>query len=68
MRRKAAGAAYWTLETHLLREDEYVCSACGKAEDKAYTTCPNCGARMSGSKYNPVHIEEAEILDIIFED
>ena len=60
--------AHWTQRTHLLRRDEYVCSACGTAAEKPYKTCPGCGMSMKGTKYEPTWVDEAEMMDIIFKD
>ena len=43
--------AYWIQKTHLLRADEYECSACGR--------------NMTKSKYDPTWVDEAEMLDIL---
>lgn len=64
-RKKAT--AHWIQKTHLLRRDEYICSACGRAAKKAYRNCPSCGADMRGKKYDPSWVDEAEILDILEE-
>ena len=61
--------AYWTQHTHFLKSDEYECSECGYMSDKAYSHCPNCGADMDdGDDYDPTWVDEAEMLDIIFDD
>ena len=60
-------AAYWIHKTHLLRRDEYICPACGRAAKKAYRNCPSCGANMRGKKYDPSWVDEAEILDMLEE-
>ena len=57
--------AHWIQRTHLLRSDEYECSACGRRFDKPYAQCPNCGKNMKGSKYDPSWVDEAEIMDIL---
>ena len=64
-RKKAA--ACWIQKTHLLRRDEYIRSACGRAAKKAYRNCPSCGADMRGKKYAPGWMDEAEILDMLEE-
>ena len=64
-RKKAT--AHWIQKTHLLRRDEYICSACGRAAKKAYGNCPSCGADMRGKKYDPSWVDEAEILDMMEE-
>lgn len=55
--------AYWTQKTHLFAADEYICSSCKYASDKAYPQCPRCGKQMNRSKYDPSWVDEAEILD-----
>lgn len=62
---KRKDSAYWIQKTHLLRADEYECSACGRRFDKPYVQCPYCGRNMIKSKYDPTWVDEAEILDIL---
>ena len=57
--------ACWIRKTHLLRADEFECSACGRRFDKPYEKCPYCGRDMDGSRYDPSWVDEAEILDIL---
>lgn len=57
--------AYWIQKTHLLRADEYECSACGRRFDKPYVQCPYCGRNMTKSKYDLTWVDEAEMLDIL---
>ena len=56
--------AHWIQKTHLLRADEYVCSACGRRFDAPYEECPHCHRTMTGSDYDPSWVDEAEFLDI----
>ena len=58
-------SAYWIQKTHLLRADEYECSACGRRSAKPYVQCLYCGRNMTKSKYDPTWVDEAEILDIL---
>ncbi len=58
----------WIQKTHFLRADEFICSACGCKAKKAYKTCPSCGASISKVKYDPSWAEEAELLDMLWED
>ena len=67
MKKQLSQKAYWTQKTHLLRADEYICSACGNVSGKAYKQCPSCGSKMSKSKYDPSWVDEAEIMDILCE-
>lgn len=57
--------ACWIRKTHLFRADEYVCSACERRFDRPYVQCPGCGRNMSGSKYDPTWVDEAEITDLL---
>lgn len=66
--RNRQDSAYWIQHTHLFRQDEFECSACGHTEDRACGECPACGARMHSSKYDPSFVDEAEILSILFDD
>ena len=45
--------ARWKQKTHLLRPDEFVCSSCGAAYEKAYKDCPSCAAHMRNARYDP---------------
>ena len=60
--------AYWIEKTHILRADEFICSACKRSFPKPKPTCPNCGAAMKRGKYDLHHVDELEIMDIIFGD
>ena len=62
---KRKDTAYWIQKTHLLRADEYKCSACGGCFDKPYERCPNCGRNMTKSKYDPTWVDEVEIMDLL---
>ena len=59
--------AYWIQHTHIFSDDEYECSACGYCARKPYSTCPGCGRRMGGSKYDASWVDDME-ADDIFED
>lgn len=58
----------WTREAKLFAADEYVCSSCGYKGKKMLAACPECNARMKGSKYDPKWIDELEMPDAIFDD
>jgi rubrerythrin len=59
---------YWIQKTHLLKADEFICSACGYKAKSAKKTCPNCGTVISKVKYDASWAEEAELLDAIWDD
>ncbi len=61
-------AAYWIQHTHLFRADEFVCSACKASSNKPYKECPECGALMKKSKYDPSWVDEAEGLSALVDD
>ena len=58
--------AYWDKHTHLLADDEYVCSSCGYTARRPYPECPNCGCDMSKGSSDTNWVEEAAIMDIFF--
>ncbi|MBP5159656.1 MAG: hypothetical protein ILP10_05090 [Lachnospiraceae bacterium] len=58
----------WIEHDHLFSQTEYECSNCGYRCDKPYVTCPNCGADMNGSKYDPQWVDEVEMMDMFFDD
>lgn len=60
--------AYWIRRTHLLRADEYICSACAAASGRAQKHCPACGALMRRTKYDPSWVDEAEGLSALLDD
>ena len=62
---KKKDTARWIQKTHLLRADEYECSACGRRFDKPYERCPKCGRNMTKTRYDPTWVDEAEMLDIL---
>ena len=59
---------HWMMREHLCDPMEYVCSVCGAASEEPWEECPECGAKMKKVKYDPVYVDEAEILDILFGD
>ena len=60
--------ARWIKRTHLFRPDEYFCSVCGRASDRAYTVCPVCGSHMKNVKTDPSWVDEAEELAVILDE
>ena len=60
--------SYWIQREHLFDPVEYVCSVCGAASEEPWEECPECGAKMKKEKYDPVYVDEAEMLDILFGD
>ncbi len=60
--------SYWIQREHLFDPVEYVCSVCGAASEKPWEECPECGTKMKKVKYDPVYVDEAEMLDILFGD
>ncbi|MBO6041068.1 MAG: hypothetical protein J6P58_07640 [Oscillospiraceae bacterium] len=60
--------AYWIRRTHLLRADEYICSACAAASGRPQKRCPACGALMRRTKYDPSWVDEAEGLSALLDD
>ena len=59
---------HWIMREHLCDPIEYICSVCGEASEKPWEECPECGAKMKKVKYDPVYVDEAEMLDILFGD
>ena len=64
MRNKKRG--HWIRQTHVFKRDEYKCSLCGYLQNKQTDICPKCSARMKGSKYDPLWVDEMEAADIFF--
>lgn len=60
--------AQWLRQTHLFREDEYICSRCGAAYSKPYKVCPNCQSVMGRSKHDPSWVDEVEGLSALLDD
>lgn len=56
---------YWTRMTHLFKRDEYICSVCKYAADKAYRKCPNCGTEIRKVKYDANWVDEMADYDDI---
>ena len=61
-------SARWTQHTHLLRVDEYICSACQASFDQPYDVCPSCGTPMKELRYDPSWVDEAEELSAMLDD
>ena len=59
---------HWIERFHLFEGFEYICSCCGGKSDEAWEECPSCGVKMKKIKYDPVYVDEAEMLDILLGD
>ena len=59
---------YWIEKEHLFDGTEYVCSRSGARFEEPWEECPACGVRMKKIKYDPVCVDEAEMLDILLGD
>ncbi|MBO4324393.1 MAG: hypothetical protein J5845_03185 [Lachnospiraceae bacterium] len=64
----AKKTAYWIRNTHLLRQDEFVCSFCKRKTAKPLSYCPHCGSIMKGTKSDTGWVDEMEAIDAIFGD
>ncbi len=60
--------AKWIRHAHILKKDDYECSACHVKTDKPKKVCPKCGAMMKGSSYDPRWVDELEASDALFDD
>jgi hypothetical protein len=60
--------AYWIQHTHIFSADKFECSTCRKESAKPTNVCPNCGAKMMKSKYDPSWVDELEAFDALFGD
>ena len=58
----------WIRKTHFLRADEFICSDCGCKAKKAYKTCPGCGVRINKIIYDASWVDEAELIDMMWEE
>lgn len=67
MKNEEKRVAYWNKHTHLLADDEYVCSNCDYAVRRPYPKCPNCGFDMTKGSSDANWVEEAAIMDIFFD-
>ena len=59
---------HWIEKEHLFDGTEYVCSRCAASFAVPWEECPACGVRMEKIKYDPVYVDEAEMMDILFGD
>lgn len=55
---------YWTKEARM-DSTLFRCSECRNAYKKSSAICPSCGAVMKKVKYDPIWVDE---LDILFDD
>ncbi|MBR6018602.1 MAG: hypothetical protein IK055_00100 [Lachnospiraceae bacterium] len=60
--------AYWIRHSHILRRDEYECSACGETTEKPRKICPHCGSTMKGVQGDAGWVDEMETIDAWFDD
>ena len=56
------------MKEHLCGQIEYVCSRCGAEFDDPWEECPLCGVKMRKVKYDPVLVDEYEMLDVLLGD
>ena len=59
---------HWIMKEHLCGQIEYVCSRCGAEFNDPWEECPRCGVNMKKIKYDPVLVDEYEMLDIMLGD
>ena len=59
---------HWIEREHLFNGTDYVCSCCGASFEEPWEECPACGVRMEKIKNDPVYVDEAEMMDILFGD
>ena len=59
---------HWIEREHLFEGMEYVCSRCGASSEEPWEECPACGVKMKKIKYDPVYVDESEMLDILLGD
>lgn len=60
--------AHWIQKSHLFKDDEYICSACGASFKKPFSQCPACQASMKKAKYDASWVDEAEGLSALLDD
>ena len=56
------------MKEHLCGQIEYVCSMCGAEFNDPWEECPECSVKMKKIKYDPVSVEEYDVLSILLED
>ena len=56
-----------TRQTHLFKQDDFVCNACGYRAKKAFKVCPGCGAGVKSVKKDAGWVDEMQEYDDIFE-
>ena len=61
---------HWIYHPHVVRKDDYECSRCHARFPKESSSCPGCGAKMTGKteKNEDEWFEEEEKLDLILDD
>ncbi len=57
---KKESSPHWILESHILRPDEYRCSACGRRCPKPEAVCPGCRGKMGRVRDTLSWIDEIE--------
>ncbi len=65
---KNPACAHWIKHSHLLRPDEYECSACGAMFRHRSQACPKCGAVLLQVANRQEWIDEAIVTDELFGD
>ena len=65
---KKQPAPHWIRHTHLLRPDEYECSACKAIFRHRSAVCPKCGTALTKVSDRQEWLDEAAILDILDDD
>lgn len=65
---KKSEGPVWVQKTHVLKSDEFVCSACGYSVKKPVKICPKCKAAITGIRYDPSWVDEMEMIDMFLDD
>lgn len=55
--------AVWLEQEHLFGEKTYLCTNCDKRFKRPMPQCPQCGARVSGIKADPVWVDAIALFD-----
>ena len=59
---------HWIEREHLFDGTDYVCSRCGASFVEPREEYPACGVEMKKIKYDPVCVDEAEMMDTLCRD
>jgi Zn finger protein HypA/HybF involved in hydrogenase expression len=65
---KPVKRGYWKVQEHLSGDATFQCSRCKGVFQNREAFCPKCHSENKKVSYDPVWVDEIEMMDAIFDD